>query len=316
MKYVLTMILLAVGCVLTAEVVTAGIVSETAGRISYRQPDGAVVELTKKPKRVVIGNGSLVQLWYTAGGTAVGIPRVPSVEVLPTEARELPQIGTFSTPDPEKVLALRPDLIILLSKLERHQAAAKMFVRAGVETVLVDYSNYSDFSSLLDFFCRLNGDEKEARAESKRIGNEVDEICRKATRNPAPAAAIIFASAAGFKLEGENSNTGTILKMLGGKNIAEGMGGGRINFSYERLFVDNPEVIFVVTMGNTEALKEKFRREIMAQSAWNELRASKAGRVHFLPAPLFLYQAGIHYPEAFRYLAALLYPEEKTERMK
>jgi len=304
MRVLWILILLAAGCGLAAEVV-----KEDAETIAYRQPDGSVVTLHKQPKRVVICYASLVPVWYAAGGSAIGVPRVASADAMPEAARELPVIGSISTPNPEKILMLKPDLALLLGRYERHAAVAEILNRARVETVLLEYANYTDFASLFDFFCNLNGAPPAALAEKKRISGEVEAACRKAAEKPGPTAAIVFASPAGFKLESEHSNTGTILKMLGGKNIAAGVDQPRVNFSYERLFVDDPEVIFIVTMGSSEELKEKFRREIMSQGAWKELRAAKSGRVHFLPAELFLYQAGTRYPEAFRHLAQLLYPE-------
>ena len=309
MKHLLLLILLAVGCGLSAEVV-----NEDAATIGYRQPDGAIVTLHKHPKRVVICHGSLVQVWYAAGGTAVGIPHVVSTNTLPEAARKLPIVGIMPTPNPEKILMLKPGLVLLINKLERHHAVAEVLNRAGVETVLLDYANYSDFASLFDFFGRLNGMPGSARAEAKRIADGVDAICRKSRELPAPTVAIVFAAAAGFRLESEHSSTGIMLNMLGGKNIASGMKQSRVNFSYEQLFVDDPEVIFIITMGNAEALKEKFRREIMSQSAWKVLRAAKSGRVHFLPPELFLYQAGTRYPEAFRYLAELLHPKPEDKK--
>lgn len=304
MRVLWMLILLTAGCGLAAEVV-----SEGAATMAYRQPDGSVVTLHKQPKRVVICYASLVPVWYAAGGRAVGVPRVASADVLPEAVRGLPEIGSISTPNPEKILMLKPDLALLLGRYERHGAVARILNRAGVETVMLEYANYTDFASLFDFFCRLNGAPPAALAEKKRIAGEVEAVCRKAAEKPGPTAAIVFASPAGFKLESEHSNTGTILNMLGGKNIATGIGQPRVNFSYERLFVDDPEVIFIVTMGEAEAFKEKFRCEIMSQGAWKELRAVKNGRVHYLPTELFLYQAGTRYSEAFRHLAKLLYPE-------
>lgn len=304
MRVLLMLILLAAGCGLAAEAV-----SEDAATMAYRQPDGSVVTLHKQPKRVVICYASLVPVWYAAGGSAVGVPRVASAAAMPEAVRGLSEIGSISTPNPEKILMLKPDLVLLLGRYERHAAVAQMLNRAGVETVLLEYANYADFASLFDFFCNLNGAPPAALAEKKRISGEVEAVCRKAAEKPGPTAAIVFAAPAGFKLESEHSNAGTILKMLGGRNIASGVEQPRVNFSYERLFVDDPEVILIVTMGEAEALKEKFRSEIMSQGAWRELRAAKSGRVHFLPAELFLYQAGTRYPEAFRHLAKLLYPE-------
>ena len=70
-------------------------------------------------------------------------------------------------------------------------------------------------------------------------------------------------------------------------------------------------MILVVTMGNEKALRTKFEREFCAHPAWKELRAARGGRVHFLPPELFLFMPGPEYPEAFRQLASLLYPQVK-----
>ena len=100
---------------------------------------------------------------------------------------------------------------------------------------------------------------------------------------------------------------------LGGRNLArdrvpeEAL---RAAFGLEPLLLLDPEVIFIVTMGDSEALREKFRREVMSQEAWRRLRAARAGRVHFLPSELFLYVPGMRFPKAFGYLEQLLYPEE------
>ncbi len=301
-------ILLLIVSLLSGVWAVAGIVSEDAENIQYRQSDGTSVTLSKLPKRVVICNGSFTQLWYASGGEAVGIIDVPSKGTLPEAARNLPIVGSRTAPNPEKILVLKPDLVLLSDKHERHKAAADMLNRSGVETVLLEYDDYFEFAELLDLFSRLNGSKESARTEIKRITGEIDAICMESKAQSTPTTAIVFAAAAGFKLESEQSSTGIMLKMLGAKNIAAALKQPRMNFSYEQLFVDDPEVIFVVTMGNTEALKEKFRKEIMSQEAWKGLAAAKAGRVHFLPSELFLYQAGMRYPEAFRILATLLHP--------
>lgn len=161
---------------------------------------------------------------------------------------EAPGVGGLTTPNPEKVLALKPDLVLLLDKFEKHRAVSEVLNRAGVETVLLECGNYTDFSGLLDLFCRLNGTTVAAHPEGKRITDEVAAVCREVSALPPPSAAIVFAATHGFKLEGDESNTGTMLKMLGAGNIASGIRGVRAGFSFERLLVEDPDVILVVTM--------------------------------------------------------------------
>ena len=95
--------------------------------------------------------------------------------------------------------------------------------------------------------------------------------------------------------------------MLGAKNIRQTDSPARIHFSYEQLLVDDPDVILITVMGTS--LKERFEKEFMQHPEWKSLQSVKNNRVHFLPGDLFLYMPEPRYPEAFRYLAKLLYPE-------
>ena len=98
--------------------------------------------------------------------------------------------------------------------------------------------------------------------------------------------------------------------MLGGTNIAR-QESGRLKYSFEQLLIDDPDIILINTMGDSKALQKKFTRDLISQPAWQQLKAAKTGRVHFLPPELFLYMAGSRYPEAFLHLAKLLHPEKE-----
>lgn len=79
-----------------------------------------------------------------------------------------------------------------------------------------------------------------------------------------------------------------------------------------KFLLSDPEVILVVPMGEVTVLKEKLGHELMSLPTWGRLSAVRTGRVHILPPEWFLYQAGPDYPQAFRYLAGLLYPGVDT----
>ena len=306
MKIILSAVLLTF--ILTG---TAQIVSEDNVKIVYRQENGEEVTLKKHPKRTVIGYGSFAKVWDLAGGTAVGVPKLKEKDALPQSMRNLPLIGLPTVPNPEKIALVNPDLVLLSSKLARHQAVASLLRQSGTDTVCVTYNNYHDFNALLDFFCRLNGKTIRQLPAAAKVTSDVEEICRSVKGCKAPRCAIVFASASGFSLESDRTNTGVMAKMLGAENILKKSSRLRMNFSYEQLLLDDPEVIFIIMMGSHKMLQEKFRNEFTSQPAWKELKAAKSGRVHFLPTELFLYLPGPDYPEAFRYLKNLLYPEKK-----
>lgn len=286
-----------------------GVVRQTAGTLTYRQVDGLEVEVPLKPKRVVVAYGSLTKIWDLAGGVAVGVPATVLKDALPESMLALPKIGSATSPDLEKILMLKPDLVLLIAKIQRHRMAAELLRNSGVSTLNVKYDNYKDFHDLLDLFCRINGKTVNDVPEARKIEAQVTRICDQAKQLKPPTCAVVFASASGFSLESSQANTGMIVDMLGAKNIAKDVNSARVNFRYEQLLLDNPDVIVIVTMGNAEGLREKFRREVTSQPAWQSMSAAKNKRVHFLPSELFLYIPGPDYPRSFKYMAELLYPD-------
>lgn len=309
--YLLTSLLFALPALHAVE---PGVVSETAAAIRYRQPDGLEVTLPKHPKRVVIGYGSLVPVWYCAGGTAIAIPDIHSKTALPPEARSLPSVGFFSSLNTEKILELKPDLVVLMGKIGSHVRLRELLATMKIPAFTVKYDNYRDFEALLDLFCRLNNTDPERCEAARTVTEGVNRVIARTRGLPAPRFTTVFAQASGFRVETDLANTSCMLSMLGGKNTVPPSDGLRTGFSIEQLLLDNPDVIFVVMMGNAKALEEKFRKEIMGQKAWQKLRAHETGRVHFLPSDLYLYLAGPRFPEAFLHLAQLLYPGREFAR--
>ena len=115
----------------------------------------------------------------------------------------------------------------------------------------------------------------------------------------------------GIRAETDRANAACMAALLGGRNIVPPGRSSRGPFSYEQLLLRDPDVIFLVTTGSVAGAREVFRKEFEARPEWKSLRAVKNNRVHFLPPDLFLYLPGSRFPEAFRHLAKLLYPDQE-----
>lgn len=287
-----------------------GIVSESAETIRYREVDGTETLLTKHPRRTIVGNASFADPWFTAGGSAIGVPTVRSQQALPEQARDLPRIGVLRSLNLEKIFAMKPDLVLINANLHAHRAVRHHLIDAGIPNVALDYANFHDYIGILDLFCRLNGGSVETNSTAKRIISQVRKLTEEAARLPSPRFAVLFVASGGFELESGDLNVPTMAEMLGGTNIAR-QESGRLKYSFEQLLIDDPDIILINTMGDSKALQKKFTRDLISQPAWQQLKAAKTGRVHFLPPELFLYMAGSRYPEAFLHLAKLLHPEKE-----
>ncbi len=287
-----------------------GIVSESTETIRYREVDGTETLLTKHPRRTIIGNASFADPWFTAGGSAIGVPTVRSQQALPEQARDLPRIGVLRSLNLEKIFAMKPDLVLINANLHAHRAVRHHLIDAGIPNIALDYANFHDYIGILDLFCRLNGGSVETNSTAKRIISQVRKLTEEAARLPSPRFAVLFVASGGFVLESGDLNVPTMAEMLGGTNIAR-QESGRLKYSFEQLLIDDPDIILINTMGDSKALQKKFTRDLISQPAWQQLKAAKTGRVHFLPPELFLYMAGSRYPEAFLHLAKLLHPEKE-----
>ena len=312
-KILLLLTALPVGCYGMAAPASA-IVREDAAAITVREADGHTTTLRKHPKRVVICYGSFTGVWYAAGGTAAGVPDVTVRETLPEAARQLPTVGNFANPNPERLLALQPDLVLLAGNMGSHRQLREILERERIDSLMVTYENYHDFVRLLDLFARLNGTAGDSRSKAARLTAEVDAVVAGAPKtDDGPRFLCLFASLREVSAETSLSHAACVATLLGGRNAIAPPGGRselRVKLNMERIILTDPDLILVVTMGKAETVKRKLQEEMMAGEAWKNLRAVKSGRVYFLPNELFLYRPNERFPEAFRLMKELLYGGE------
>ena len=70
---------------------------------------------------------------------------------------------------------------------------------------------------------------------------------------------------------------------------------------------DNPDIIFVVTMGKEEEITKAMKKAMTDNPAWANLKAVQNNRVIYLPSKLFLLNPGLQTPEAMARLVKEAY---------
>lgn len=280
--------------------------------ITYADPEGKVWEIPYKPERVVFCHNSLMEIWYMAGGKASG--RVKSNVPMRKEEKSVPVVGLLGNPVVEKIVATRPDLVVLSGNFRKHERVASLLRSAGIRCLLIKYTTYNDFLEILDLFARVNGTEKSTGMLISNISSSVEGIVNLLPLKK-PSVLLLFATPKNITCELPAGSTGFCVEMLGGRNIAKGApvkGGRRVMYSMERIMADNPDVILVKTMGDMDVCENKLEKEFRMHPGWSSLKAVKQNRLHFLPKEYFMYKPNRLYPVAFRYLFRLLYPQGKS----
>ncbi|HZK25356.1 MAG TPA: ABC transporter substrate-binding protein [Oscillospiraceae bacterium] len=283
--------------------------AEDERSITIMDPLGNEVVITKEPKKVVVLMNSLLDLWYLAGGTAVG--RVSGTENVPPEAESIEILGSVGSPNLEKIIAMQPDLIIMTSTMAAHREIKDVFAQNKIETLYCEFYDYQDFFENLDVFTRITGRRDIFETDISQLDDEVKEIVDKTVDERKPKVLILFASSKSVTCELPTAQTGNMVDILGGENIVTDTlaeGDVRVNFSLEKIVESDPDVILITTMGDLEECKARIKEDVSSNQAWAGIRAVKEGNIHYLPKDLFMYKPNVRYPEAFAYLANILYP--------
>ena len=271
--------------------------------------NGRTVNISKKPERIVVVSASFLEPLHEVGGSVVGRPS--SKIKVPDFAKDAEDIGPVYQIDTEKLLACRPDLVIVNKGM--NERLSTILDENKINFVVADMKEYENVKKNVLMFAEITGQPekgKEVVADMEtKIKNIKDNLPAESKR-----VAILHGTAQGISVQLDGSIAGNVLKILGWENVAAGMKAmeGKPDtapYSLETLIEQNPEIIFVTSMGNIDEIKKHMDATISENPAWQTIPAVKNNQLYYLPQDLFLLSPGIHYPEAAEYAAKLIYPE-------
>lgn len=289
------------------------VLSESGSTVTVRDAEGEK-KLDKSPKRVVCLYNSILDLWYQSGGEAIA--RVAGDTELPPAAASLPEVGSMSSVGLEQVAALEPDLVLLTATLDGQWEIAKGLKANNIPYLLCDLRKdpFGSFGRYSYLFSKLNGLDSHYQDVIEPILSQCLEITERTKAVPdQPTVAVLFSAPRYVKAETGLSQLGQMVEMLGAVNILApdelpSDGSVRVDLSFEVLLARNPDYILVATMGDEEKCRTTFEQTLSSNPAWVELSAVKENRMYYVPKEYSLNKPNQRYPEAFHYLAELLYP--------
>ncbi len=285
----------------------------TAGQedVTFTDATGERVTIKKKPQRVVCLYNSYLDMWDSCGGTVIG--RVEESEEKPVEnAKSAESVGNASDPSLEKILSLKPDLVIMTTAYKVQKEMVSTLKQNNIPVIALDNDYKNDYYETVKLFTAVTDREDLYETQAEEVKNNVDEIIAKAPMDKNYSVLILFASAKSLSVRDSNSMVGEMLKDLNTVNISdtEMETSDSKTFSMEKILEEDPDFIFVLTMGtDIEKIKERLKSDAEYNPAWASLTAVKEGNYHILPKNLYMYKPNNKYAEAYEGLAKILYPE-------
>lgn len=269
------------------------------------------ITLQKKPERVVVLAPSLLSYVDTVGGKIVGRPTGKEKDI-PPSMLNIPEVGHVYNVSMEKVVSLKPDLVILNAQL--HDKFIKMLDSSHIPSVVLQPKTYDEIKQALLITGKIFGNEAAAVEQNKKMDREVQGILAKVPAGEHKKIVILHATPSTVTVELENSIAGGVAKLLGFKNVAGGAKAvegspERTPYSIEALVEQDPAILFITSMGAREKIESRLQADVKGNPAYVALRAVRQQKVYVLPENLFLLNPGLRYPEAVKLMAKDVYPE-------
>ncbi len=264
------------------------------------------------PQRIVSTAPSATEMLFALGlgDRVVGVTTYCNY---PAEAKAKPRIGTYLQPNFEAILALKPDLVVVVKNpvrmAERLSALGLRVLELSDETVpgiAESIRRIGDAAGVPDRAKKLN--------ESMRA--ELDSIAQRTRSLPRRKMMFIVSRAPG-RLEalmavGNASFLNELIQIAGGENVFGSTSSSYPKVGLEEVLARNPDVIVDMgDMAETTSVSEQHKKEVV--DLWKKrpsLKAARNNRVYAVASDVFVVP-GPRAVEAAREFVKMLHPELK-----
>jgi iron complex transport system substrate-binding protein len=267
------------------------------------------ITIEESPKAVVALTGSYAETWVLAGGELSGVTDDVVSERQMVLPENIKMLGRVKEPSLEAILAASPDFVILSPDIESHHGIAEVLKKSDINHAFFKVEEFEDYLNMLDIFTEITGRKEQYEINGLNVQKQIEAVLSKVDPNTQPSVLFIRAFSSGAKAKMDDNMTGKMLKDIGTVNIASKHESLLEDLSIEAIIEEDPDFIFVTTMGDTEEAMEAMKNGIEKNPAWANLSAVKNGRYIVLPKDLFHYKPNSKWGESYEYLAKIIYPE-------
>ncbi len=241
-----------------------------------------------------------------AVGAGRQVAAVSSFDERPEEVRELPKVGALLDPDVERILSLRPDLVVTYHSQD---ALERQLAQAGIETFAFVHGGLGDMLTTLESLSAKVGHAEEGRTTANLLRARFNAVRMRVEGRPRPRALLVFGREPGaLRQVWASGGVGflhDLLELAGAENVFADVARENVQATTEQLLARAPDVIVELRREDDES------RDAQAVEEWSALGSIPAvrdGRILRLPGDDFIV-SGPRLADAAERLARALHPE-------
>ena len=247
------------------------------------------------PQRIVSLGPSTTEIVASLGLVARMVAR-SRWDQWPNAVRVVPEIGDAIRPNLERIVAARPDVVVLYAGAD-NASAVQALRRAGIPVLSLRIDTIEDFLHAVDTLGAVLGQRDKADSIQGALRSRLRAV--SARRNKGEAVRVFMPVwDAPLMTVGAGSFLNELVAIAGGQNIYHDRAAPSFSISLEDVIRRDPDVILA---------GPKKAREIMRDPRWRALRAVRNGRVLSYDTTL-VSQPSTRLGEAAASLATLLAP--------
>jgi len=250
-----------------------------AATLKLKDEVGREVTFSFPPKRIVSLAPNITEILFSLGldEEVVGI----SIHCnYPEKVKSRPRVGSYISIDLEKIVSLKPDLIIATGAGNTKEMVDRL-ERLGFPTFVIFPKRFDDVIQSIRHVGQLVSKEKEALSMTESMSKRKGKIL-ELTRGLSRPKVFLQIGESPIVTVGKGSFADDLIRLAGGENVA-----GNDREMYPRLGMEeilkrSPEVILISSMkpgGDYERALREWER-------WKTIPAVKQGRIHLIDSDL------------------------------
>ncbi len=250
------------------------------------------------PKKVVSLSPVITEALYLLG-LERNIAAVTIYCRRPAGSPRKESIGTIVTPDIEKIVSLKPDIVIAMTLTDPREI--EKLKKAG--TRVISFTIPRTFAELCGIFVELGricGKESEAKRLLNDAAKRVASVKKRVARAKKPSTLVqigstpLFVATRAFFLN-------DYVELAGGMNMFADLKSGTVSF--EQVVAGNPDVIIIAGMGLSGEAEQR---------SWGRFRtinAVKNNRIYIVDADKLCSPTPVSFADYLDEIARMLHPE-------
>jgi len=273
--------------------------AEPSSKVCVKDDLSRQVCVSAFPKRVISLAPSLTEIVFDLGAGHTLVGRTTRCNE-PPEALKIPDIGAYMSPDLERIIALRPDLVLSPERGIRKEVLDRL-TELEIPTFVDNGETVDDIVHSVKRLGMILGKGADAEAAVDRFQKRRQAV-RERVHNASKPLVLFAVGIRPLVLAGGRSFIGSLIREAGGANVAEEAAVPYPKFSMEEVARRDPDIIIVLN---------KDCRYGECFDDWRthqDLRAARNNQIYQLDADLIA-RPSTRIMDALEQLASILHPK-------